>query len=277
VIGDPLCAPFRQKPLTKGEIDAGIDDTTELPAILSQRKIAVLAATGVKADAATAFVKGNVRLDRNDRSGARQAFEQATKLDPAFWTAQFSLATLYESISEWDAAIDRYRTILARTPNNILALNNLAYVLAVRKNNAAEALPLAKRAHELAKNLPPIADTLAWVEHLAGDDAAAEPLLVDAARRMPNNADIRLHAAFVLAANGKSAQAASELAAAIKLNPELEQREEVRALRAQLAAPKFNQVLLSSSAESRPGRSLRSQKVPPQRTFAPAVSFVFCL
>ncbi len=238
VIGDPLCAPFRQKPLAKGDIDAGIDEATELPAILSQRKIAVLAATGVKANAASAFVKGNVRLDHADRAGARQAFEEATKLDPGFWAAQFSLATLYEALTEWDAAIDRYRMILDRTPNNVLALNNLAYVLAVRKNEPAKALPLALRAHDLAKDLPPIADTLAWVQHLAGDDAAAEPLLVDAAKRMPDNADIRLHAAFILAANGKSAQAASELAAALKLNPELRQREDVRALQTRLSAPK---------------------------------------
>jgi uncharacterized protein (TIGR03790 family) len=268
VIGDPLCAPFREKPLTKSDIDAGTDSATELPAILSQRRIAVLAATGVKPAAATAFVRGNVRLDRADRAGAREAFESAVKLDSNFWAAQFSLATLYEGSSEWDAAIDRYRAILARAPDNVLALNNLAYVLAVQKHDTANALPLAKRAHDLAKNLPPIADTLAWVQHLAGDDAAAEVLVVDAAKRMPQNADIRLHAAFVLAATGKSAQAATELAAAIKLNPELEQREDVRSLRTQLSAPKMDEVAAGSSAESHLHDAIRSQKVPRQRTSA---------
>jgi uncharacterized protein (TIGR03790 family) len=240
VVGDPLCAPFRQKALTKADIDAGIDEETGLPAILSQRRVAAIASTGVKADAAAAYVKGNARLDRSDRPGAIQAFEQATKLDPAFGAAQFALATLYEADSEWDAAIERYRTILAGGPNNVLALNNLAYVLAVRKNKAAEALPLARHAYELAKGVPTVADTLAWVEHLAGDDAAAEPLLVGAASRLPDNAEIRLHAAFVLAANGKMAQASSELAAALKSDPQFEQREDVRALRTRLSSPKLN-------------------------------------
>jgi len=271
VIGDPLCAPFREKPIVKSDIDPGVDIRTELPTILSERRIAVLAATGVKPAAAVAFVKGNVRLDHADRAGARQAFEQAVKLDSNFWAAQFSLASIYEGFSEWDAAIDRYRAILARTPDNVLALNNLAYVLAVQKHEIADALPLAKRAYDLAKGVPPIADTLAWVQHLAGDDAASEALLVDAAKQMPENADIRLHTAFVLAARGKSAQAATELAAAIKLNPEFERREDVRSLRAQLSAPKMNDVRAKESAESLRSRAIRSQKVPPRRTFALAL------
>ncbi len=144
VIGDPLCAPFRQKPLAKGDIDAGIDEATELPAILSQRKIAV-ARRDRRQSQCRERVRERQRSARPRPTGLAldKAFEEATKLDPGFWAAQFSLATLYEALTEWDAAIDRYRMILDRTPNNVLALNNLAYVLAVQKNEAADALPLA--------------------------------------------------------------------------------------------------------------------------------------
>ena len=84
-------------------------------------------------------------------------------------------------------------------PNHFLALNNLAYALAIRKNDAAAALPLAKRAYAISVSDPAIGDTLAWVYHLLGDDAAAAPIVVSSARRAPANSEIRLHAAFILA------------------------------------------------------------------------------
>jgi len=63
-----------------------------------------------------------------------------------------------------------------------------------------------------------------WIEHLLGHDATAAQLLTQAVRRAPRNAEIRLHAAIVYAASGKSSDAAAALTAALKLDPELEKR-----------------------------------------------------
>ena len=57
------------------------------------------------------------------------------------------------------------------------------------------------------------------------------------ARANPPVADVRLHAAIVFAAQGVRAVAESELAVAVKLSPELEKTDEVKQLRAKLAAP----------------------------------------
>ena len=43
VIGDPLCGPFPRKTLSRAEIEEGIDDATELPALFGKRRLAVAA------------------------------------------------------------------------------------------------------------------------------------------------------------------------------------------------------------------------------------------
>jgi hypothetical protein len=58
-------------------------------------------------------------------------------------------------------------------PTNVIALNNLAYALAVRHNAPAEALPLEKRAFGLAPRSALVLDTLGWVEHLLGNQDVA--------------------------------------------------------------------------------------------------------
>src|SRR5207244_4037304 len=112
----------------------------------------------------------------------------------------------YESSGEWTLAIERYRRIIARVPDHVLALNNLAYTLATQQKNPSEALPFAKRAYALAKTSPAAADTLAWVYHLLGNDLEALPLIT-AAVKEPTAAEIHLHAAMIMAAAGNAAEA----------------------------------------------------------------------
>ena len=126
--------------------------------------------------------------------------------------------------------------MLETEPNNVVTLNNLAYHLAVRKNQPKEALPLAQRAVSLAPNVGVILDTLAWTEHLLGDNLSAARRLADAVRRDPENAEIRLHAAIVYAANAARALAEVELKEALRLRPSLEDSADVRELRARIAS-----------------------------------------
>ena len=117
----------------------------------------------------------------------------------------------------------------------MVALNNLAYALAVhRRDGIREALPLARRAQALARNVPAIADTLAWILHLAGDDREAQTFSAIAVRGAPDNAQMRLHAAVIGAALGATSMAVRELARALELDPRLEKDPQVQALRTAL-------------------------------------------
>jgi Flp pilus assembly protein TadD len=181
--------------------------------------VAAFVAGGAKREAAQALAKAEVHQRRGDIEGAIASLRDAVTIQPTLSAAQMMLATLSESTGAWDAAIVSYRRIIELNPNDAIALNNLAYVLAVRKQDPNAALPFAKRAYAAPNSPPEAGDTLAWTEHLLGNDAEAVPLITTAARRLPHSAEVHFHAATILAATGNLAAGRTELALATKLDP----------------------------------------------------------
>jgi uncharacterized protein (TIGR03790 family) len=240
VVGDPLCAPFDGKTLARDELEGATDSVTGLPALFAKRRLAAFLAANrdVPEAAAPMVVRFQTLFERDDRAGARRALEEAVRLAPRAVGLMVTLAQLEEQAGDDDAAVARYRRILEVQPTNVVALNNLAFALAVRHNGAAEALSLARRAAGLAPSSGTVLDTLGWIEHLLGNHAGAAKVFEQAVRLEPGQAEIRLHAAIVYLADGKSDRAAVELKEALRLDPALETRDEVRQLRERLAALK---------------------------------------
>jgi len=231
VIGDPLCAPFRRTAADAAVTSTAISAETELPSQFSARRVAVLSAKRWHAESISAILRAESRLARDDRAGARQALEQATSLDGRLEGAQLWLGQLYEHDGDYDKAIERYRKVLELNRNEISALNNLAYSLAIRRGAVEEALPFAERAYALAPRSAEVADTFGWILHLRGSHARAARLLSDAAKLAPANAEIRLHAAVVYAAIGQIDAAGGALEAAASIDPAVADRSEARQVR----------------------------------------------
>ena len=236
VIGDPLCGPFRRESLSRSEIDDGVDPSTSLPALFSKRRLAQAAGSlpGVPESAVVLALLSEALMVRGDSAGARRALEEATEIAPGLAAAHLQLALLYEQARQHDAAIERYRQVIKLEPKHAIALNNLAYALAVYKGSLDEALALAQLAGVIQPRNPAILDTLAWIEHLRGNDAIAVKLVPIAVRGAPDNPDMRLHAALIYAATGQSAEALVHLDEAVRLNPSLAKTEPVMRLRQQL-------------------------------------------
>jgi uncharacterized protein (TIGR03790 family) len=238
VVGDPLCAPFGPRTVSTSDWNPPVDPATELPAFFSARKIAVLTALGAKKEAAPFLAQADARLAKKDFAAARQSLEEATKIDPDYLSAQLDLALLYQQAEDWERAIDRYQRIIEKSPTQAVALNNLANALVLTKNDLTGALPLARRAYLASVKTPVTSDTLAWIYHLMGDDAMAEPIMTVAAQRAPDDPVLQLHAAFILAGTGKMTAAAQHLDVAIRLDPSLDSREDVTELRKRLRPTK---------------------------------------
>jgi uncharacterized protein (TIGR03790 family) len=236
VIGDPLCRPFKGTVLTRGDIETAVDPATELPGHFSKRRLEIARARlgTANMDNVALAVKAETRFARGDRAGGRKALEEVTAADPLMAVAQFQLALMLEADGDRDGSIQRYRKVIAVQPNNAIALNNLAYSLAVHKKQPEEARPLAQRASMLAPREPTILDTFAWIEHLVGNHANAAKLIGAAVNGAPTNAEVRMHAAFIYAASGAPAAALAELNFAVKYDPALAARADVKQLRAQL-------------------------------------------
>jgi uncharacterized protein (TIGR03790 family) len=231
VVGDPLCAPFAGQ-TTRTTEDPPIDPATELPGMFSERRLAALADIRAPREALQFYVRAEGRATRGDAAGARSDLERATTVADTLLEAHYALASNYEAAKEFDLAIARYRRILEVSPNQALALNNLAYGLAIRKGELNEALPLAEKALALAPRSGPIADTLGWIQFMRGNIARAVPLLVNAARLAPANAEIRLHLAQAHAAAGDIPAAKREVSKALELAPSMRDLPEVKAVQA---------------------------------------------
>jgi len=258
ILGDPLCSPFSQASVSSDEMDPPIDTATQLPAYFAKRQLATMYPELAR-DAAAAFVRFQYRILREDAAGAREALKAAIAAEPRFLPARVELAVMDEREGNIDEAMRQYRAILTYSPNDPLALNNLAYALATHKHNPEEALPIAERATIAARTDPTLLggssilnyytlgtqrreplipyslDTLAWVQHLLGRDAEALKTLLQArAAGGVHTADMMWHAAVIYAAANDPARAATELNAALSADPAFANRAEVKKLRQQL-------------------------------------------
>jgi uncharacterized protein (TIGR03790 family) len=233
VIGDPLCAPFRDPQAPAVTIEAPVDAATELPAQYSRRRQAGLSRSAAD-DAVLAYLKAEARAARSDPAGSREALERAVSIDPRFTAARLVLAAQHERADEHERASVQYRAILEYAPNDPVALNNLAYNLVAYDKRPEEALPLAERAIKLTPGSAAARDTLAWTQHLLGRDAAAAANIALARDAAKESAEIRWHAAFIYAAINDLTQAEMELEAALKLDPTIANRTELQDLRARL-------------------------------------------
>ncbi|MCU0966083.1 MAG: PEP-CTERM system TPR-repeat protein PrsT, partial [Burkholderiaceae bacterium] len=78
--------------------------------------------------------------------------------DAAF---RYYLGDIALARKDYATAEAHYRSVLEVQPNNALAMNNVAWMLAQQRRPGA--LPLAKKANELLPNRAPLMDTLAYV------------------------------------------------------------------------------------------------------------------
>lgn len=126
-----------------------------------------------------------------------------------------------------------YEAILERTPNNVRALNNLAW-LRMKLGKPDEAVALGRKAVMLAPKSPSVADTLAVILLETGEKKEAFDLLQLARQEAADNATIHFHFAQALAANGDVESAVAELRELLKDGRAFRERPEAEALLAQL-------------------------------------------
>jgi cellulose synthase operon protein C len=117
----------------------------------------------------------------------------------------------------FDEAEELLRRILARAPDNIDALNNLAWLLAMRnQGKAQEALGLIDHAINVSGVMPSLVDTRAVARIQLGQiDQAIEDLLA-IRKQSPQNPSFAFHLAWAYQARGENVHAREQLQEAEK-------------------------------------------------------------
>ena len=185
------------------------------------------------------LIQGSIYIAKKQFNKAIPIIAQRYKVHPGLETAK-ELSSLYSAVGQQDKAIEflsevmdtypkqaralqilqadiesqvnpqkaikLYQTIIAREPNNVIALNNISWVL-MDVNQPRQACQYSEKAYNLAKNQPAIMDTHGYCLLKSGHVEQATSLLQQAFHAAENNQEISLHYAESLIASGNKSTA----------------------------------------------------------------------
>ena len=110
------------------------------------------------------------------------------------------LATAYLIDKQNQNAVINYEKVLSLQPDNITALNNLAWLYGLENN--PRALELAEKAYSLQSESPGIVDTYGWTLLKNNKTAEALIMLKQAANKLPDVPEVQYHYAKALFISG---------------------------------------------------------------------------
>ena len=151
---------------------------------------------------------------------------------PTDVSTRLYFATTKLSNQEYKLAIEQLEKIVGQDPNQVIALNDLAWAYQQQKDKRA--LAVAERAYKLANANPAVLDTLGWILFEQGDTARALPLLQKSSTLAPNAPEIRYHLGLALVKMGDKRGARTQFEQLLAANKDFPKRDEVKALLAQL-------------------------------------------
>lgn len=201
--------------LVRGDADAALKVANELKSAYPDRAEAFL-------------LEGDSEIARRRYDVAAVAFELALERN-AGWSIRSRYISALELADRQGEALEQYLTAVDDDRNNVVALNNAAWLLH-KADRAGEALPLAERANTLAPNNPAILDTLGWILVRLNRERDAVVALEKAVASAPDAAEIRYHLAVAKAQSGDMDEARAQIEALLRSDVPFEQRTQAEAL-----------------------------------------------
>jgi predicted Zn-dependent protease len=154
-------------------------------------------------------LRSTTRKDEEQWQRVEGWVEVARRKDPKQVVVSLALANLRDLQGKDDEAEKIYREVLFQDPNNLVALNNLAALLAFKETAGQEALDLINRAIDRAGPQPKLLDTRAIAYMALGQGEKAVHDLEQAEDSDPSPASLlRLARAHMMANNHSAALAA---------------------------------------------------------------------
>ena len=162
-------------------------------------------------DASTASLRryADLLLEANQSAEAAQLYARAlAQAGPeADWTLYLQRGAALDRMGDWAGALPMLRRAVELAPQEPAALNYLGYAQVDRGENVAEATRMLERAHALAPKDPAIADSLGWAHFRAGNLPASLPLIEGAVRQAPDDVEINEHLGDLYWAAGRRVEA----------------------------------------------------------------------
>jgi predicted Zn-dependent protease len=154
---------------------------------------------------------------------AVQRLQQVLAIEPKNVRALLMVGEIAGEMHQLEEAVRRYRDVLAVDGSNLVALNNLAYTLAL--SNPDEALKYAEQASTLAPENAAIQDTLGWIYYRKAVYSTAVRYLESAVSKEPTpRRQFHLAMSYMKAGNQELGQRTMLLA--LRQAPDLPKTEE---------------------------------------------------
>lgn len=159
------------------------------------------------------YFRGIAKMEQDDNRGAERQLKMARNLivdRPGFESDVLtSLAQIAHDTGDNAASDQWYEQAIEANPQNILALNNYAYYLAVRGQKLKRAVECAARVVELSPGEANFEDTYAWALHKSSEHAEALKWIELALYHEGDepSANTLEHAGDILSALGKMSEA----------------------------------------------------------------------
>lgn len=169
----------------------------------------------------------SARVRAGRAAEGRADLEAWLEANPDDGRARGMLAELRLDTQEYDDAIRDYEALREQFPDNVVVLNNLAWLYG--ETGHPDAVPTARRALELAPDLAPVQDTLGWLLVRSGNAEEGLLLLRKAAEARPEDPQILYHYGVALERTGARDEARATLRRALGTG-EFDQAAEARAL-----------------------------------------------
>lgn len=163
-------------------------------------------------------------LTEGRRAEARQRLTAILEGNARNAEAHMLLAMIEESENHYAKAIEGYRKVLEIDRDDVVALNNLAYLSAQHAGQLDAALKYAQQAKSLAPENANIQDTLGWIYYRKGLYQGAVRELEQALARDPRPS-IRFHLGLAYKQTGDVSKSRQLIAAAIAADPKLAESE----------------------------------------------------
>jgi len=155
-------------------------------------------------------------INKNDFKKAKYILKQGLVLLPDNSNLLIGIASLYEKSSDLNAAIDTYTHLLKVQPENKIAANNLAALIAVTSDDP-ERLKYALGLVKVFKHykVPSLLDTYGWLSYLTGDFDEAVIALEKVVALVPDFAEFEYHLGMIYVAKGRTEEAKLALEKAV--------------------------------------------------------------
>jgi tetratricopeptide (TPR) repeat protein len=138
------------------------------------------------------------------------------------------LGGVYEKLGQKDMAVETYEKLLAVQPDNLVALNNLAWLYSLGNN--PKALGLAERAYQRNPESSGIQDTYGWLLVKQGDVNQGRRLLEQAMEELSEIPEVRYHYAVALLKSGEKTEANKLLNQLLQSEQQFEGRDDALGL-----------------------------------------------